>query len=76
MNTLRQEYRGYKLILEPLDQCLADPSYWSYLGIIVFPNFTDQREIKFNSDRVYWDKLLPEDMFAILESEVDDLEDN
>lgn len=55
----------WDLVLEPQDKSLL--GHWSYLGIASKSADTNfYKHFTFDSDRVYWSKLQPEDMINIV----------
>ena len=60
----------WDLVLEPQDK--SPLGHWSYLGIA---SRSDEpffyKHFKFDTDRVYWDRMTPEDMFHYMKCELD-----
>lgn len=60
----------WDLVLEPLDQSAL--SHWSYLGIASKVDNPDYyKHFGFTMDRVYWDRLQPEDMLSLIKFDLD-----
>lgn len=58
------------LVLEPLDQSAL--GHWSYLGVASMSDNPDYyKHFGFTMDRVYWDRLQPEDMLSLIKFDLD-----